>query len=715
MLVTAIVRHDFRFASVAEHSSREVPQPYLISSFWSSQEGSLLLWLLVLSGLSALVTYQHRRRSRELMPYLVAFLGGACAFFAFATSFVASPFATVAQVPRDGAGLVPSLQNPYMLTHPPLLYLGYVGFTIPFAFAMAALVSGRTDGRWLQAVRRWTLVPWLALGVGMLLGAKWAYEEIGWGGFWGWDPVENAALIPWLTATAFLHSVIVQEKKGMLKVWNVSLVALTYVLCIVGTFLTRSGFTSSIHTFVVSSVGWWFIGYIAIVATVAIVVIVRNLDQLRSPHRIDSLVSREATFLFNNLLFVALAFAILWGVLFPSISEALAGHRVATQSPYYDFFAVVLGLPLLLLAGIGPVIAWRRASLRGVVQAFRWPFLSALAAGALLVAAGLRVERRRRRRDQPLPVRRRHDRARAGARDGRAPRAHARARRGRPRWRSSSGRNRRRYGGYVVHLAVVIGVIAIVGTSAYATSRTLVLAPGQTVQFHGYGLKLRGIESPITRSYISTEAVVDVYQGGKRIDTLRPSARTYLDSGEPTKQIAIRPLLRTGEDLYLVFDGSPRPGVGHHQGLRESARQPALALRHRPRARLRHRHLARSAPSGPAGAAHERGVRARSLMLIAVLVLLALAVGRRRARRLAARARARGRDERRPTRGAWRCWNAATRPCRRCRSSSSTIRRASSPTRTPSASARRCATRPWRRWPSWRASGGPSRELRPPA
>ena len=263
-------------------------------------------------------------------------------------------------------------------------------------------------------------VPWLALGVGMLLGAKWAYEEIGWGGFWGWDPVENAALIPWLTATAFLHSVIVQEKKGMLKVWNVSLVALTYLLCIVGTFLTRSGFTSSIHTFVVSSVGWWFIGYIAIVAVVSIVVIGRNLDQLRSPHRIDSLVSREATFLFNNLLFVALAFAILWGVLFPSISEALAGHRVATQSPYYDFFAVVLGLPLLLLAGIGPVVAWRRASLRGVVQAFRWPFVSALAAGALLVLLGFASSVAGHRRAQPLPLRGRHDRARARARDGRA-------------------------------------------------------------------------------------------------------------------------------------------------------------------------------------------------------------------------------------------------------------------------------------------------------
>ena len=463
-------------------------------------------------------------------------------------------------MPRDGAGLVPSLQNPYMLTHPPLLYLGYVGFTIPFAFAMAALVSGRTDGRWLQSVRRWTLVPWLALGVGMLLGAKWAYEEIGWGGFWGWDPVENAALIPWLTATAFLHSVIVQEKKGMLKVWNVSLVALTYVLCIVGTFLTRSGFTSSIHTFVVSSVGWWFIAYIAIVATVAIVVIARNLDQLRSPHRIDSLVSREATFLFNNLLFVALAFAILWGVLFPSLSEALAGNRVATQSPYYDFFAVVLGLPLLLLAGVGPVVAWRRASLRGVVQAFRWPFASALAAGAALVVFGYASS-------VPgvvaislclfvavtiaLELARGTSARRALTPGSSWPGALAQL----------VGRNRRRYGGYVVHLAVVIGILAIVGTSAYSTSRTLVLTPGKTEQFHGYGLRLRGIESPITRSYISTEAVVDVYQGGKRIDTLRPSARTYLDSGEPTKEVAIRPMLHTGEDLYLVFDGSPRPGV----------------------------------------------------------------------------------------------------------------------------------------------------------
>ena len=539
-----------------------MPEPYLISSFWSSQEGSLLLWLLVLSGLSALVTYQHRRRSRELMPYLVAFLGGACALLRVRDD--ASWRARSRRSRRCRAtapGLVPSLQNPYMLTHPPLLYLGYVGFTIPFAFAMAALVSGRTDGRWLQAVRRWTLVPWLALGVGMLLGAKWAYEEIGWGGFWGWDPVENAALIPWLTATAFLHSVIVQEKKGMLKVWNVSLVALTYVLCIVGTFLTRSGFTSSIHTFVVSSVGWWFIGYIAIVATVAIVVIVRNLDQLRSPHRIDSLVSREATFLFNNLLFVALAFAILWGVLFPSISQALAGHRVATQSPYYDFFAVVLGLPLLLLAGIGPVVgvaprlaARRRAGLPLAVRlgARRRARCSSLLGYAssvpgvvalslcLFVTVTIVLELAR------------GTAARRALTPGTSwPAALAQL----------VGRNRRRYGGYVVHLAVMIGVVAIVGTSAYATSRTLVLAPGQTVQFHGYGLQLR--------DRVADHAQLHLDRGGRSTSTRAAVASTRCGRRRaPTSTRVSRPsrsrsgpLLRTGEDLYLVFDGSPRPGV----------------------------------------------------------------------------------------------------------------------------------------------------------
>ncbi len=538
---------------------------------------------------------------------------------------------------------MPSLQNPYMLTHPPLLYLGYVGFTIPFAFAMAALVSGRTDGRWLQAVRRWTLVPWLALGVGMMLGAKWAYEEIGWGGFWGWDPVENAALIPWLTATAFLHSVIVQEKKGMLKVWNVSLVAITYVLCIVGTFLTRSGFTSSIHTFVVSSVGWWFVGYIAIVAAVAIVVITRNLDQLRSPHRIDSLVSREATFLFNNLLFVALAFAILWGVLFPSISEALAGHRVATQSPYYDFFAVVLGLPLLLLAGIGPVVAWRRASLRGVVQAFRWPFVSALAAGALLVVLGyassvpgvvalslclfvtvtigLELARgtaarralspghvvaggpRAAGRPQPAALRRLrraprgHDRRRRDRRHERVrDEPHARARAGQdgavPRLRAQAARHR-------------------VADHAQPTSRP--------------------------------RPSIDVYQGGQRVDTLRPSARTYLDSGEPTKQIAIRPLLqhRRGSLPRLRRLAAARRGLD--QGVREPARQPVVALRHRPRARLRHRHLARSAYSRP-GWRGGRTRRSRALVDADRRDRAARAGRRRRrARGLAARARAHGR------------------------------------------------------------------------
>ena len=556
----AIQTHDYRFLVVWRSSSDTVPQPYLTSSFWTTQQGSLLLWLLVLTGLSALVTWQNRRRNHDLMPWVVAILGAACAFFAFTICFIASPFESVgAVVPTAGRGMVASLQNPYNMIHPPMLYLGYVGFTVPFAFAMSALLAGRADERWIQLTRRWTLVPWLALGLGMLLGAKWAYEEIGWGGFWGWDPVENAALIPWLTATAFLHSVIVQEKKGMLRVWNVSLVALTYVLCITGTFFTRSGFTSSIHTFARSSIGWWFVAWIGIVAVFAIVVISRNAHRLRSPHRIESPVSREATFLFNNLLFVALAFAVLWGILFPPLSEAVGGHKIQTATPYYNFFAVAIGLPLLLLMGIGPVIAWRRASRRGLVQAFRWPFLCATAGIGLLLLAGF---------GSSVP----------GVialslclfvavsillEIGRGASARRRLAPGTP-WAAAVlqliARNRRRYGGYVVHLAIVIGILAIVGTSAYATVRQPVLQPGQSFRIHGYTLTFVRLTTGHGPNWNSTNALIEVRRGGKLIDTVRPGKRSYTDAPESSQEVSIRPSW-SGEDLYIAFNGAVR-GTG---------------------------------------------------------------------------------------------------------------------------------------------------------
>src|SRR5207302_8120544 len=296
-------------------------------------------------------------------------------------------FATQA-APADGAGLNPSLQNVYMAIHPPMLYLGYVGLTVPFAFAMGALLSGRTDERWIVATRRWTLAAWAFLGLGQLLGAHWAYVEIGWGGYYAWDPVENAALMPWLAATAFLHSVMIQEKRGMLKVWNVLLVVLAFCLSLFGTFLTRSGIIQSIHSFTQSSIGPWFLGFICLITAGSLVLVFSRLPLLRFKTRLESLVSREATFLYNNLLLVALALTILWGVIYPILSEAVTGEAASVSKPYYNFFLHTFGLPLLLLMGIGPLVAWRRASLRALGRTFLWPLGAAVGTGIGLLAAG---------------------------------------------------------------------------------------------------------------------------------------------------------------------------------------------------------------------------------------------------------------------------------------------------------------------------------------
>src|SRR5918999_2184037 len=320
VLLTALLRHDFSLVYVWRHTSLELPRPYTISAFWGGQEGSLLLWLLVLTGYAAAAVLFNRRRAPDLVAWVVPVLGGATAFFAIVLVFVASPFATQV-APPDGAGLNPSLQNPYMVAHPPMLYLGYVGLTVPFAFAMGALLSGRLDERWLVATRRWTLVAWTALGIGQLLGAHWAYEEVGWGGYYAWDPVENAALMPWLAATAFLHSVMIQEKRGMLRVWNVVLVLLAFSLSLFGTFLTRSGIVSSIHSFTQSSIGPWFLAFICVVVLGSLGLLFARLPLLRAQTRLESLVSREATFLYNNLLLVALTLTILWGVAYPILHE----------------------------------------------------------------------------------------------------------------------------------------------------------------------------------------------------------------------------------------------------------------------------------------------------------------------------------------------------------------------------------------------------------
>src|ERR687895_366960 len=385
VLLAALLRNDFSFTYVAQTTSEALPTAYTISAFWGGQEGSLLLWLLVLTGFGAAAVRLNRGWARDLVVWVVPVFAAVAVFFSFLVVRVASPFVTQA-APIDGAGMTPSLQNPYMLAHPPLLYLGYVGLTVPFAFAIAALVSGRLDERWLVATRRWTLLAWTALGIGQLLGAHWAYEEVGWGGYFAWDPVENAALMPWLAATAFLHSVMIQEKRGMLRVWNVLLVAGAFLLALFGTFLTRSGVVSSIHSFTQSSIGAWFLAFISLVTVGSLLLIFSRLPLLRSRTRFESLVSREATFLYNNLLLVALCLTILWGVVFPLISEAVRGEQVTVGAPYYNFFLRTFGLPLLLLMGIGPLIAWRRASVRSLGRSFIWPAVAALGAGVALLA-----------------------------------------------------------------------------------------------------------------------------------------------------------------------------------------------------------------------------------------------------------------------------------------------------------------------------------------
>src|SRR5579862_1780127 len=372
VLALALVHHDFSFVYVANHTSRDLSTVYALTAFWGGQEGSLLLWLLVLSGYGAIVVLLNRKLLRDLIVWVVPIIGGIGAFFSFILAAVASPFKT--QVPPlDGAGLTPSLQNPYMVAHPPMLYLGYVGLSVPFAFAAAAMISGHTDERWIVATRRWTLAAWMFLGFGQILGAHWAYVEVGWGGYYGWDPVENAALMPWLAATAFLHSVMVQERKGMLRVWNMILVALSFELAVFGDFLTRSGVVNSIHSFAQSPIGGWFLGFVVVTSLFSLALILWRLPLLKAKTKLESALSREATFLYNNLLLVALCLTILWGVLFPIVTSVVKGETRTIGRPYYDFFLRVFGLPLLLLMGIGPLVAWRKSSARALLRTLAWP------------------------------------------------------------------------------------------------------------------------------------------------------------------------------------------------------------------------------------------------------------------------------------------------------------------------------------------------------
>jgi len=551
VLLAALLRNDFSFTYVARTTSEALPTAYTISAFWGGQEGSLLLWLLMLTGFGAVAVRLNRSWARSLVVWVVPVFAAVGVFFSFLLVAVASPFATQA-APPDGAGMTPSLQNPYMLAHPPLLYVGYVGLTVPFAFAIGALLSGQLDERWLVATRRFTLFAWTALGIGQLLGAHWAYVEVGWGGYYAWDPVENAALMPWLAATAFLHSVMIQERRGMLRIWNVLLVILAFSLSLFGTFLTRSGVVNSIHSFTQSSIGPWFLAFIAVVVAFSLAVVFWRLPLLRSPTKLESPISREAAFLYNNLLLLALCLTILWGVVYPLLSEAVRGEAVVLGRSYYDFFLRIFGLPLLLLMGIGPLIAWRRASLRSLATTFRWPTAFALATGVVLlvlgagssvpglvaytfsafVAATIVLEFAR------------GTRARKALGAASWPRAFS----------SLVARNRRRYGGYVVHAAIVLLAIGIAGSSAFDSVAEAKLARGESMEVGDYTLVYRSLDEQQVANATEVRATLGVTRGDRDLGTLEAGKNAYTIEQQVSNEVGIRSDRLTAEDLFVITE-----------------------------------------------------------------------------------------------------------------------------------------------------------------
>ena len=560
ILIAAFLRSDFHFTVVATHSSTTTPTFYRAAAAWSSQEGSLLLWVWLLSLWSSLVLFLVRRRLRDVAPYATAVLLGFGAFFTALLVFSVTPFHTVASAPAEGTGLNPLLRHPSMMIHPPMLYSGYTLWAIPFAFAIGALVVRRVDADWIRATRRFALAAWFFLGVGILLGARWSYAELGWGGYWAWDPVENASLLPWLTGTAFLHSVMVQEKRGMLKVWNVSLILATGTLAILGTFLVRSGILDSIHAFGASTLGVPFVSLIGVMIAGSVALIVTRRASLRSEHRLDSLLSREAVFLGNNLVLVGLAFVVFWGTFFPLISEAVTGEKAAVGPPWFDRYTVPLALVLVLLSGIGPVIAWRRATLANARRNFMWPVVAAAVTLVTLIAFGVTQNAAAVTMFAVaafvVAVIGQELARGVSARRAMANEGPARA------LVSLVSRNRRRYGGYTVHVGMAVLFVGVAASTAFQHARDVRLSPGQTAAIGGYDVTYT--KATARADYrgdrlerVNLGAVLDVRRKGRRVTTLR-TERGYYPS---TAAFA------SGSIVQGIFEGEATSEVGMKAGL----------------------------------------------------------------------------------------------------------------------------------------------------
>ena len=556
-LEVLLMRSDFSIEYVAGYSNRDLPVFYKLASLWGGQKGSLLFWSWILTMYTALVALRNRRYAGKLIPYTLGILSVTSAFFIILNAFPANPFERLAMdhgdgvmhafTPEDGKGLNPLLQHPAMVIHPPMLYLGYIGFVVPFAFCLGALLTRELGSAWIKLARRWTLTAWLFLGTGILLGGRWAYVELGWGGYWAWDPVENASLMPWLTGTAFLHSVIVQERKNMLKVWNVVLILATYLLAIFGTFLTRSGIVSSVHAFAQSSIGNYFIVFLCLMGAFSIYLVVTRLGFLKSDNELDSYASREASFLFNNLVLLAACFAVLWGTIFPVISELIQGEQVTVGAPFFNRINVPIALFLLFLTGVGPLLAWRKTSFESMRRIFLWPtlagfvitvvsivlgnrsFYAAISFGlaafvtTTLISEFTRAARARRRNTGENFIT-----AVVGV----------------------TATNKRRYGGYIVHFGFVLLMVGFTG-QAFTTEGWGEVNVGERFTIGHYEFECLAIDDVEDPNFVGMSATVAVYKDGKKIDTLAPEKRHYAASDQTTSEVRMHHTIQ--EDVYVVF------------------------------------------------------------------------------------------------------------------------------------------------------------------
>jgi len=547
-----ILTDQFQLVYVWNHSEIALPTFYKFAVIWGGQQGSLLFWTFLLSLYSVIAVLYFRGKMNAIMPYVYAAFLATSLFFLTLLVFAANPFRMVAFVPADGQGLNPLLQNYWMVIHPVMLYLGYVGLAVPFALAMGALISKRLDTAWVRLVRRWTLIPWMFLSAGIIMGSQWAYMELGWGGYWAWDPVENASFLPWLTATAFLHSVIIQEQRGILKIWNMILIWATYFLVILGTFTTRSGVLDSVHSFARSDVGPFFLVYLVILLVGFIGLLYNRLPLLQGEHQIDGVVSRESAFLANNWLFAGITFAVLWGTFFPMFSEILTGDRIAVAKPWFDKVVGPLFLLLVLLMGVGPLLGWRFTSPDLLRRQFTWPAVAAVViAGVTMifssniypiigmaicafVTATIIQEYVR-----GIMARRQHNEESVPVAMGQLMR-----------------RNGRRYGGYIVHLGIVFIGVAVLGNEFFQTTTNVTLAKGESVELSGYSLVYTGLESEREGNHMRIGARLIVFdaESKRQLSSVLPERNIYDKTPDmPTSEVGLR--MTPIEDVYVVLNG----------------------------------------------------------------------------------------------------------------------------------------------------------------